>query len=160
MPTETTPQALTVRTASLSELSLLLSGEKTVFSDPWGEEACRSQLLADYGYALVAFIGDRFAGYLFASLLPPESELFRIAVLPEARRNGVGQLLLSRYLSDAAGEGVTDFFLEVREHNATAHRLYLRNGYQKIGIRRRYYKNPPEDAYLFSRSLKEEDGEG
>lgn len=129
-------------------------GEGAVFSDPWSEDACLSHLKSDYTYTLVAFLGDRLVGYLLASALPPESELYRIAVLPDVQGCGIGDRLLMRYLCDMEARGVASFFLEVREHNTKAQRLYLKNGYKRVGVRRRYYKGPTEDALLFARDTQ------
>jgi ribosomal-protein-alanine N-acetyltransferase len=54
-----------------------------------------------------------------------------------------------RYLIGLATEkGVTEIFLEVRETNVGAIRLYERLGFEEVGIRKNYYEKPKENALI------------
>jgi len=44
-------------------------------------------------------------------------------------------------------------FLEVRESNTGARRLYEEFGFRETGRRKAYYTNPSEDAVLYSKIL-------
>ena len=57
---------------------------------------------------------------------------------------GIGRQLLGEVLTGHAG----DFFLEVRESNATARRFYEYAGFQVITKRLQYYSNPEETAIV------------
>jgi ribosomal-protein-alanine N-acetyltransferase len=104
----------------------------------WIAEDCSEGDARAYGF-LVAQIG-------FAQNGGPEWELENIAVLPEFRRRGLGRLLLSALLKHARLQGAERIFLEVRESNLEAIRLYEAAGFQQLGLRREYYLNPIEDA--------------
>ena len=54
-------------------------------------------------------------------------------------------------LTEAAADGVTSFFLEVRESNTATRHLYEKNGFEAIGVRKRYYAKPVEDAIIMRR---------
>jgi ribosomal-protein-alanine N-acetyltransferase len=87
-----------------------------------------------------------------------EWELENIVVSPTARRRGLGKRLLDRLFAFARqtspGEAQgTSVFLEVRQSNAAARTLYERVGFQQIGRRKSYYKDPSEDAILYRRNL-------
>jgi ribosomal-protein-alanine N-acetyltransferase len=73
-----------------------------------------------------------------------EWEILNLAVAPPARRHGVGRRLLQDLLS--RGEG--DFFLEVRESNFAARRLYEQAGFRMVTQRLQYYSNPVETAIV------------
>jgi len=45
-------------------------------------------------------------------------------------------------------------FLEVRESNAAARSLYGERGFEPVGTRRAYYRNPVEDALVLRLSLR------
>ena len=47
---------------------------------------------------------------------------------------------------------MTVFFLEVRQSNEAAKRLYEKLGYSPIGVRKRFYEKPVEDAIVMSKS--------
>ena len=77
-------------------------------------------------------------GFASAVLLPGEVQLENLAVHPGMHGRGVGTLLL-RSLLEAGRGGENDFFLEVKEGNRAALRLYEGAGFLKVGLRRRYY---------------------
>lgn len=81
-----------------------------------------------------------------------QSDLLILAVLPEHRRRGVGATLLKRLLSGAKRRGAEKIFLEVRESNAAAQRLYEANGFQTIGLRKKYYPDG-ENALIMAKKL-------
>ena len=47
-------------------------------------------------------------------------------------------------------------YLEVRESNMPAQKLYEKHGFVKTGERKNYYKNPIENAILMSKNMKDE----
>ena len=67
------------------------------------------------------------------------------------RRAGVGAKLLDQFLRAADGHGVTATYLEVREGNAAALRLYESRGFVATGRRKGYYRHPVEDAVVMRR---------
>ena len=79
------------------------------------------------------------------------SELFQIATLPEFRRQGIAERLLTELHSKMQERGAVCCFLEVRSRNAGAIALYEKSGYEKIALRRNYY--PDDDAVIYRRPL-------
>jgi ribosomal-protein-alanine N-acetyltransferase len=78
-----------------------------------------------------------------------EWELENVVVSSTERRNGIGRRLL-RALIDAASQSASEsIFLEVRESNLPARRFYQKTGFQQAGVRKGYYRDPPEDAILY-----------
>lgn len=77
-----------------------------------------------------------------------------IVVAEECRRQGVASLLL-RALAEHVQNLQGDFvFLEVRESNHAARKLYDRFGFEITGRRKNYYSDPAEDAILYRRVVK------
>ena len=52
-----------------------------------------------------------------------------------------------------AWQSATLCFLEVRAHNAPALALYAALGFESVGRRKNFYKNPPEDALVMRAEL-------
>ena len=104
---------------------------------------------------LVAYeAGDgALSGFLVARRVADEWELENIVVASEARRKGLGKRLLAALLAHADETKCASVFLEVRESNAAARRLYEQAGLQPIGLRKSYYTNPLEDAIVYRRTL-------
>ncbi len=92
--------------------------------------------------------GSGIVGFLVARHLVSEWELEDIVVAPAARRKGLGKQLLDALLAahETHSESV---FLEVRESNTAARKLYEKSGFQRTGRRKFYYADPPEDAILY-----------
>ncbi len=130
-------------------LPLLLSFEREIFSDAWSEKALSLHLHGEYSQTYLLSVDGTAVGYLLSGGVPPESELYRVAVLPRFRRTGGARQLLSLYLADRKNAGDTDFFLEVRTANTAARALYESFGYTAVGTRKNYYKNPTEDACIY-----------
>ena len=75
-----------------------------------------------------------------------EAELLLLAVVPEARRKGVGAALLRGVIADCATRGIASIHLEVRAGN-DAIKLYRNAGFSKIGERRDYYRGEDGQSY-------------
>ncbi len=143
--------AFTVREGSIDDLDFLTSLEAEVFATPWSREALQSHLTGNFSESLLLLSEGRPVGYLLSGGVPPESELFRIAVLPALRGQGGGRALLCHYLTALIQAGATEFFLEVRAGNEAAKALYRAFGYREISRRKDYYQNPKEDACIYHR---------
>jgi ribosomal protein S18 acetylase RimI-like enzyme len=77
-----------------------------------------------------------------------ECELEFVLVPPQARRQGIGRMLVETVLAWARDLGAQEIWLEARKSNATALRLYAQCGFVVAGRRPAYYANPVEDAVL------------
>jgi [ribosomal protein S18]-alanine N-acetyltransferase len=92
-------------------------------------------------------------GFAVASLLPPQAELESIAVRLDAQRQGIGSQLLRALTGELKAAGINEFLLEVRASNHAGLAFYQSHGWQRAGVRPRYYADPEEDAVLMSRML-------
>lgn len=153
-----------IRPALESDLDAILKIERESFADPWSRESFESSLAMNRMQFLVAQGGgdgsrsreggqEAILGYVVVLLLVDEAEIANLAVAPEARRRGMGGLLLDRVAADAADAGVRSLYLEVRESNSAARALYESRSFLPVGRRRGYYQRPPEDALLLKRDL-------
>ncbi len=93
----------------------------------------------------IAISDDRIAGFLVSrSVADKEREILNIAVHPDFRRLHIATELLRAELSRWPGV----HFLEVRQSNAPARRLYEGLGFQAVGERPAYYENPTETGIV------------
>ena len=103
----------------------------------------------DYSADWAEIDGQR-AGYLVArSVAPGESEVLYIEVEPAFRRQGIAEMLLREAIERAPGE----WFLEVRDSNLAAQKLYEKLGFVNVGRRENYYPGglgeKPEAGIVF-----------
>lgn len=89
-------------------------------------------------------------GFILARVAADEAEILTLAVVPEARRQGVGGALLAEAMAGAVARGAGAMFLEVSDRNAAARALYAGAGFEEVGRRKRYYGDGA-DALVLSR---------
>ena len=99
--------------------------------------------------------GSVMAGYAGLMFVPggTQADILTIAVRPAYWGKGIGSVLLDTLVNAARDRGCTEMFLEVRVDNARAHSLYLRRGFEDIGIRRGYYQPSGVDAITMRKDL-------
>ena len=147
------PGEIAVRPALSEDLPAIFAIENTSFTCPWSEESFREAFEAENIAIFAAERDGVLVGFSCMLMIGEEAEILNIASSPAARRSGVGQALLSRMIEEAAAQGVSVIYLEVRDSNAAARSLYRKNGFAEIGIRRHYYIKPREDAILMKKTL-------
>lgn len=92
--------------------------------------------------------------FLVAHRIDADWELENLVVAQSVRKRGIGTLLLEELIAQLRTGTGRSIFLEVRESNEGARRLYQKLGFQQVGLRRSYYQNPSEDAILYRLSLE------
>ncbi len=140
-----TDTKIIIRGAIPRDVTEIATLESAIFSDPWSEGSL-TELLGSDSYTIFSAERDgKVIGYAIFSHVLSEGELLRVAVSPEARRLGIGGRLITAFLEDTS---IEKLFLEVRSRNIGAIALYTSLGFNPIGKRRAYYKNPVDDALL------------
>ena len=92
----------------------------------------------------------QIAGFIVARLIVDELHVNNVAVRPEFRGRGLGSALLRTTLDEARPRNAKIAQLEVRAGNTAAQSLYRSCGFEAVGRRKNYYRNPTEDALLMT----------
>ena len=139
--------------ATQSSVKDIVNIENTSFTCPWSEKTFNDAVSNDN--IVVYTVSDRQAIYGFYCLMhvEDEAELLNIAVMPSHRGIGLGQQLMAHAVMYAQTHGINNIYLEVRESNITAQNLYKKFGFTSIGIRKRYYSQPIENAIVMLRKV-------
>lgn len=143
-----------IRRARPCDAGQIAGLEAEIFNDPWNETDIGAYICSDLGMCFVATDESGVIGYILGRKIPPEGEIYRIAVHPEKRQRGIGYRLLSYALKTEGGEGVETVFLEVRSRNVPAIALYSAYGFTECGKRKNYYQNPADDAVVMIKDSK------
>ena len=149
-------ERMTVRAMRLADLDEVMVIERRSFSAPWEESTFRGLMRRPSAALLVAETDDELTGYSVMWFAADEGELGDIAVVPERRGEGIGRRLLRESISVAASRGTRSLYLEVRESNDVARRLYENVGFSVVGVRKQYYTEPVEDAIVMRLNLHTE----
>jgi len=138
-----------MREAGVADAPALAAQHAAAFAagERWGADAIRLMLEMAGGFGLCVP-----EGFVLARVAADEAEILTLAVVPEARRQGVGAGLLAGAMAAAAARGAAAMFLEVAEGNAAARALYAAAGFAEVGRRRGYYPDGG-DAVVMRRGL-------
>lgn len=91
---------------------------------------------------------DQVVGFGGMWILYDEAHVTTIGVSPNHRGKGLGELLLVDLFERAWERSAEWLTLEVRVSNESAQALYYKYGFSQQGLRRRYYSDNGEDAYI------------
>jgi ribosomal-protein-alanine acetyltransferase len=141
-----------IRPATLEDVPALVALDKhAVTAAHWSTEQYRAVFSPNEISRIALVIEDRgtIQGFLVARSVALEWELENIAIAGPARRRGLGTRLLGEFLKAARSRGATAVFLEVRESNSAARRLYEKWAFAESGRRANYYLNPAEAAITY-----------
>lgn len=122
--------------------------EKICFSDPWSEKSIASELDSRLSLWLVAMDGETVVGYVGSQSVLGETDMMNIAVSPNYRRQGIAEKLVVELIEKLREKGNHSLMLEVRSSNDPAQKLYEKLGFEQVGRRKNYYRNPKEDALI------------
>jgi ribosomal-protein-alanine N-acetyltransferase len=141
-----------------ADIPAVLVIEGLSFSNPWSDATFRGEV-QNKGISFPAVIvhepDQKVAGYIIYWQIRDEVQITNIALHPDFRGRGIGETVLSVILKEVSGKGATFVTLEVRSSNTPAVSLYRKLGFKVLGIRKGYYGNPVEDAYVMGLALGE-----
>ncbi len=148
-----TEQGISIRTATRADLEALLALEQCCYSYPWSRQQFIDEFDNPVATIEVALVDEQIAGYLCSWLICGELQIQNLATSPAYRRRGIGQTLLRYVITRCQREGLLSAWLEVREDNQAAIRLYTDCGFEVQGRRKKYYQDG-EDALLLGRNFE------
>ncbi|HEX4700012.1 MAG TPA: ribosomal protein S18-alanine N-acetyltransferase [Actinomycetes bacterium] len=133
--------------------------EASLFPDPWSVETFWSELahVPETRHYLVARDGPDLLGYAGLSAAGGhggQADVQTLAVAPAAQGWGLGRRLLDDLVAEARRRRATEVLLEVRAENAPAQALYAAAGFERIAVRRGYYRPGSTDAHVLRLRLR------
>lgn len=140
-----------IREMKREDIPNIMRMEKELFATSWEEEMFIEEIERQYAYVLE--IKNKIIGYICGWKLLDEFNITNIAVASDFQRKGFGKALVQFLMSKLLDENCFKFFLEVRESNQAAKKLYEKLGFVVIGSRKNYYHSPEEDAMVLGVNL-------
>lgn len=136
------------------DLEDIMAVEVRAYPYPWTEGIFRDCMRVGYS-CWVMTESDGLVGYAVMSMAAGECHVLNLCIRPERQGFGYGRILLRALMEHARTRKVGTAFLEVRPSNTPAVHLYLSEGFNEIGLRKRYYPadNGREDALVLAKSL-------
>jgi ribosomal-protein-alanine N-acetyltransferase len=124
--------------------------ETALFPDPWSVETFWSELahVPESRHYVVAEDDGEVVGYAGMVATGHQADVQTVAVRADRQGRGLGGELLRALLDEARRRGAGEVLLEVRAENVAAQELYARHGFERIGVRRGYYRPGGTDAFV------------
>jgi ribosomal-protein-alanine N-acetyltransferase len=131
---------ITFRHMKYSDIAQVIRMERELFSDPWSLESFLEDLREnDTSYSFVLDLGENIIGYAVCWYYFNELHIGNFAIHPDYQGKGIGSFFLERIFNTFSDYKAA--YLEVRENNLAAIRLYKKFGFKKAYHRKRYYSN-------------------
>lgn len=142
-----------IRFAVLNDVPAILAIEQQAPGAAHWTREQYNQLMSS-GIVLVAEEAGELCGLLCAQAGAGEWEIENVVVAAGFLRRGIANELMRALIRRAKNEAASALLLEVRESNLAARGLYEKHGFREVGRRPAYYKNPAEDAILYTLRLE------
>ncbi len=147
IPGRNTPDTICVHTVGIhamvpADVKKVAEIEARVFPVPWSKESMESFMMqGENCRSIVCGHGSGIQGYAFYWIVAGELHIANIAVDAPYRRRGIGDCIMRYIMQDAREKGAAYAFLEVRESNVSARKLYSKLGFFNAGRRSNYYSD-------------------
>ena len=138
-----------LRRMTISDVAAVHRLEEAIFSMPWSEKDFVYEMTENKvaRYLVIEEAGEiiAFAG---AHIILDQAHVTNIAVRQDCRGRGLGRMITRALMQYASNLGAEYLTLEVRQSNVKAQNLYKSLGFVKVNVRKRYYEDTGEDAWL------------
>jgi len=142
---------LTIRRMRSTDIPAIMAIEAVSFGrHHWSEESFQNEMNNHIGRYYSLFSGDTLIGYGGFWHVIDEAHVTTVAIQPEYRGHGLGELLFLQLLEECFRISIHWVTLEVRTSNESAQNLYYKYGLSSAGLRRKYYQDNQEDALIMT----------
>lgn len=149
------PLPLGIRVMRSGDVAAAMLNEEAAYTHPWTEGILLDCIRVGY-HCVVAAVDGRVIGHGVMSVAAGEAHVLNLCIHPDWQGVGYGRSLLQYLVDTATAQKATHMFLEVRESNAVAQRLYETSGFNEIAQRPGYYPagRRRETALVYARTLE------
>lgn len=141
-----------VRLLEKEDIPSLLELEKTLYKEPWNEEAYLNEIENDIAYVYVLEHDDVLIGYYGFWIMFDNIDITKVSIRKELQGRGLSSILMQDFFNRIKDLDVKTITLEVRESNKKAIGLYEKYGFKKISVRNKYYRDK-ENALIYQKEV-------
>ncbi|MGI6452172.1 MAG: ribosomal protein S18-alanine N-acetyltransferase [Syntrophomonadaceae bacterium] len=142
-----------IRKLTPDDLDEVMAIEEYSFLSPWSRSSYLSEIANEFATYLVCDWEGQIAGYIGAWVVFEDAHITNVAVNRDFRGKGVGKALMWAVEDMARKKKAGRILLEVRPSNHPALKMYEQMGYRITGIRKDYYTDNGEDAFIMAKAL-------
>ena len=133
----------------LNELQEILISD---FDDFWSFSTLKEELENENSSYIIGKINNEIIGFAGLKIIFDKADIMNIVIKKTYRNQGIGTLLLENLILLAKDLNISTLFLEVNEQNKPAIHLYEKLGFEKLGVRKKYYNN--NNGIIMKKNLK------
>ncbi len=142
-----------IKRASIQDIGDIAKLAQNNSHNPWNKEQIAEQLDYDFAHVLVAKKGDETVGFCLFHLSDDGAHINEIATEKAHRRCGIGGGLILHVEKQVVQNKSENITLEVRKHDKGAVLFYKNLGFNSVGERKRFYKDPDDDALVMKKTV-------
>lgn len=146
----TIPNIILLKKEDMAKVAFIESVSNT---PSWTEDMFKSELDKDNGFIYGIQYNAEIVGFILINIVVDEIHILKFGVLPTFRHRGLGKKLISTVLDKYRDQTPKYVWLEVRKSNSIAIGLYMSQGFEIQGVRKKYYADNDEDAYVMTLKL-------
>lgn len=143
---------ISIEIAKKDDINSMLDVEKSHNIHILSYSTLLEDLSLDNAYYIIAKENEEIVGYAGITYVIDTADLISIIVKKDKLRRNIASLLLQNIYSFCKEKNITKIMLEVNENNTIAQSLYLKEGFKKISVRKKYYENK-YDAIIMEKEM-------
>ena len=137
-----------IRDMDMNDIDNIMEIEKISFVDHWSVKMFQEIIFSPISRGFIVEQDKTLVGYTVLYAVDVEAHIMNFAVDAAKRKQGFGRQLLAQVVTFLKENDISECYLEVREQNGDAQKLYKSFGFEVIGRRKRYYTETGEDALV------------
>ena len=142
-----------IRNAIIDDAITIFNIEKRVFKNYWSLNSIKSEIKeSKHSLISVLEIKDNIIGYIFQRVIYNQNHIINIAIDIPFQHRGHGKFLLKSILEKDTND--TDVFLEVKEANFPAIKLYTDLGFEELQKKDKYYSDGSNAIFMLKKNKK------
>ena len=140
-----------IRNAIIDDANEIFNIEKKVFKDHWSLKSIKSEL-NNFKYSKISVleIESKIIGYVFQRIIDDQNHIINVAIDIPFQHKGYGRFLLKNILKEGSDD--TNVFLEVKEANLPAVKLYTDLGFEEVQRKDSYYSDGSNAIFMLKRN--------
>ena len=140
-----------IRKAIIDDAKEIFNIEEKVFKDHWSLKSIKSELNnLKYSKISVLEIERKIIGYVFQRIIDDQNHIINVAIDIPFQHKGYGRFLLKNILKEGSDD--TNVFLEVKEANFPAVKLYTDLGFEEVQRKDGYYSDGSSAIFMLKRN--------
>ena len=137
---------------NLKDLDLISNQLESEYDDFWNYNMFKSELENKNSKLIVAKENSSILGFAGIWFVIDVAHITNIVVKKDLRKKGIGTALLNEIIKQCKEKNINEITLEVNEKNIAAINLYKKNGFENVGLRKKYYRTG-DSAIIMTKAI-------